>query len=354
VSYYDERLANDKAKIRQRVVAIGRRVEQRIGEAVSALIERDVDKCYAIVLGDLPINRESRAIDRACHAFVARHLPSAGHLRFVSSVLQMNVALERVGDYAVTIAREGVQLRAPVQLELAGELKELSKRACEAMHQSVTAFERGDAELARKTRSEARKTEQRHGEVIRQLAEAPAGTTLWDALALLMVFNRIGRVSDQARNICEETVFEVTGEMKPAKRYSILFVDDDASLAAPLAVALAYKAFPESGSYRAASAGAPGGFSPKLKSLAGEFALDLTRVEPAEVDTKRDSLEQYHVVVALSGDARSRLEAHMPYATVLLQWQVAEHSGNGARDLVQYLSGEIQSLMVTMRGDDAA
>ena len=143
MSFYDERLANDKAKIRERVVAIGRRVEQRIGEAVEALVAHDVDRCYAIVLGDLPINREIRAIDRACHAFVARHLPSAGHLRFVSSVLQMNVALERVGDYAVTIAREGVQLRANVQPELVKELQELSSKAREAMRQAVTAFAGG-------------------------------------------------------------------------------------------------------------------------------------------------------------------------------------------------------------------
>ena len=47
-----------------------------------------------------------------CHSFVARHLPSAGHLRFVSSVLRLNVALERIGDYAVAICtRVGAALR---------------------------------------------------------------------------------------------------------------------------------------------------------------------------------------------------------------------------------------------------
>ena len=69
-----------------------------------ALLTRDRELAAEVILGDLPINREVRAIDALCHAFVARHLPSAGHLRFVSSVLRLNVELERIGDYAVTIA----------------------------------------------------------------------------------------------------------------------------------------------------------------------------------------------------------------------------------------------------------
>lgn len=357
MSYYDERLAKDKSQIRERVVTIGRRVEERIGQAVDALIARDVDRCYAIVLGDLPINREIRAIDRACHGFVARHLPSAGHLRFVSAVLQMNVALERVGDYAVTIAREGVQLRQAIQPELAEELRELSEKARDVMRQAVSAFAEQDADLARKARSASKKNEHKHGEVIRQLAGAPAGTQLPDALALLMVFNRIGRVSDQARNICEETVFEVTGEMKPPKRYAILFVDDDASLTAPLAVGLANKAFPESGHYSAVGCRPTGSHAQELHQLADELGLDLKGIEPAPLEATRLALEQYHVVVALSHEARGQLAPHIPYATVLLEWnppRSAETSREGANELVKFLSAEIHGLMVTMRGEDAA
>ena len=66
-----------------------------------------------VVLGDLVVNRRVRKLDSKCHAFVARHLPSAGHLRFVSSVLRLSIALERVGDYAVIIARELAQLESP-------------------------------------------------------------------------------------------------------------------------------------------------------------------------------------------------------------------------------------------------
>ena len=107
---YEQRLAHDKAEIRRRVVAVGDTVRKAVAAAVEGLIQLDHAKCYGIMLGDLPVNREVRAINKLCHGFIARHLPSAGHLRFVSSVLQLYVALERIGDYAVSISREGVQL----------------------------------------------------------------------------------------------------------------------------------------------------------------------------------------------------------------------------------------------------
>src|SRR5690606_3300269 len=201
-----------------------------------------------------------------------------------------------------------------------------------------------DAELARETRARAKQVEHRHAAVIRSLAHERATLTLSDALAYLMVFNRIDRVSDQARNICEETVFEVTGEMKPPKRYSILFVDADNTLVAPLAVALARKAFPESGHYQCAGYEPGPKLAPELLELADELGLDLPEPERAPLEATREALEKYHVVVALSREARRRI-GRVPYATVLLEWPLAESQ---VRELAQELAGRIQELMTIM------
>jgi len=99
---YERRLAEDKREIRRRVVAVGERVRAAVEMSVESLLRGDRAECARVILGDLPINREVRSINKLCHAFIARHLPSAGHLRFVSAVLQMNIGLERIGDYAVT------------------------------------------------------------------------------------------------------------------------------------------------------------------------------------------------------------------------------------------------------------
>jgi phosphate transport system protein len=357
---YEQRLAEDKAEIRRRVVAIGQRVRLAVETAVASLLALDHAACSRVILGDLPINREIRAIDHLCHRYIARHLPSAGHLRFVSSVLQMNIALERIGDYAVTISREGAQLSSAPPPTFAEPVRELAHQADYVLTRALSAFSEQNAELARQTRPQATAADRTFGQIYRTLTEQGGELPLADAFALLTVCHRLERVSDQAKNICEETVFELAGETKPPKRYRILFVDARDTLAAPLAVALARKAFPESGDYSSAGFQPGKNLAPELVALADELSLDLDGLEPVSLSQEREYLSQFDVIVGLVPDVRLHLE-RVPYTTVLVQWQLprladagrAEALSQRLRQLSQHLSNEIHDLMVTMRGEGA-
>jgi phosphate transport system protein len=85
VSHYEKRLEQDVSEIREGVQRVGDEVRKALADSVRALLSGDRDLASRTILGDLPINREIRALDHRCHAFVARHFPGAGHLRFVSS-----------------------------------------------------------------------------------------------------------------------------------------------------------------------------------------------------------------------------------------------------------------------------
>ncbi len=355
MSRYEERLTADKTAIRERVTAVGGTVERAVSDAVAALVARDRPAAYRIVLGDLPVNREIRDIDRLCHAFVARHLPSAGHLRFVSSVLQMNVALERVGDYAVTIARETVQLAKDPPEDLAREISALGSEVCSILRQAMHAFAKQDAELARKAKPLAGKVDARYGKTLSEVLRQGIDRSLPDTFALLTVFSKLERVSDQAKNICEETLFEITGETKPPKRYKVLFVDDDGTRLAPLAAALAHKAFPESGEYTSAGHAPGDKLAPELQALAAKLALDLAGLGPTALSASREALEEYHVVVCLTPGAEAHIPV-VPYSTALLRWNAspADTGADGGLEAsARMLTGEIRDLMTTMRGAGA-
>src|SRR5688572_5354769 len=360
MSRFEERLATDRSEIRKRVVAVGEGVARAVDEAVDALLAGDRARCYAVVLGDLPINREIRAIDARCHAFVARHLPSAGHLRFVSSVLQLNIALERIGDYAVTIAREAVKLMAPPPEAIARDMSELKSEATAILRQAVRAFEEQNAELARATKPQTKEVERHYADTFRRLTREGDELPLADAFALLMVFSRIERVSDQAKNLCEETLFALTGETKPPKRYQILFVDARDTLIGPLAVALARKAFPASGDYTSVGFQAGSELAPELEGIAERLSLDTTGLGPTPLKADRETLERYHVIVCLTPEA-SRHIVDVPYATVLLEWDLPKLSDAAPGDtldarlaeIAKRLGSGIRDLMVTMRGEDA-
>ncbi len=359
MTFYEQRLATDREEIQRRVVAVGRQVTAAVRESVRALLEHDEAACARVILGDLPINREVRAINRQCHRFIARHLPSGSHLRFVSAVLQMNVALERIGDYAVTIAREGVQLPAAPRGRLAEELQELTDQATTVLGHALDAFEGQDASLARMTKPEAKSVGRTFAQTYRELTQQGSDLPLPQALAMLNVFHRLERVGDQAKNLCEDTLFELTGEAKPPKQYQVLFVDARATIAAPLAAALGRKTFPESGQYTAAGYQPGDALDPALLSLANELALEVPGPQP--LPAQLQDLEQFHVIVGLTPGVRRELPA-VPYSTAFLQWEVPRlaDASSGAdlpeklRELSRELSNRIHDLMTTMRGEDAS
>lgn len=360
MSVYERRLASDKDEIRRRIRDAGERVNQAVEDAVEALLRRDEPTCSRVILGDPPINREIRAIEKLCHVFVARHLPSAGHLRFVSAVLRLNVALERVGDYATSIAREGVQLSSAPPDRIAEEVRQLCRHACFMLSSALTAFSQKDEELARTTRPKTTELEGVYAKAFNDLLGYGASLPTADLFALVAVFHRLGRVSDQAQNLCEATLFELTGESKPARTYRVLFVDARSTLVAPLAVGLARKAFPTSGSYEAAGFQPGAALAPELHTLANNLSLDVTGIAPTELDVRLEALDSFNVIVCLSAEARRQIPK-VPFNTVIVVWDVPllsrgteEELPMRLQEIVRFLSSEIHDLIVTLRGEDAA
>ena len=73
----------------------------------------DTELATVTILGDLPIIRQAREIDHRCQVFIARHLPNAEHLRFISSAMRLSKTLERTGDHAETMARAAAHCSMP-------------------------------------------------------------------------------------------------------------------------------------------------------------------------------------------------------------------------------------------------
>ncbi len=348
MSHYERRLQADLQAIRERVAALGAAVQKAVADAVVALLAGDRAASYSLALHDLPINRDTRALDAACHAFVARHLPAAGHLRFVSSVLRLSVGLERIGDYAVTICREAVQLSKPPPDRIAADIRVLAEAAGSMLGDAIHAFVSGDAELARDTRRHATSIDRTYDEVFADLVGEGSARPLADLFALLAVLSKLERVSDQAKNVCEEAVFAVTGRTKPPKVYSILFLDADNALYSQLAEAIARRSFPCSGSYSSAGVAPAERVSPELGVLAETLSLDAGGARPKALAMAKDALAGHHVIVGLNLDPVDHVTA-MPFATVALRWDLPETPADAARAL----NAKVSDLMVLMRGEDA-
>jgi phosphate transport system protein len=363
MGHYEERLEKDLNAIRDRVRAIGKRIEKALERAVHAVLTHNRVLAAQVILGDLPINREVRAIDALCHGFVARHLPSAGHLRFVSSVLRLNVELERVGDYAVAMAREVQQLSAPPPATLLRDIDLIADQSKLILKQALRAFDERNAEMARGTKAMGRQVESTFQKVFADLlAEGEQGKRpLKDIFAALVIINRLGRVSDQAKNICEETLFAVSGETKEPKVYRILFVDERNDGYSQMAEAYARKVFPDSGRYASAGWRAASALDPGCARFLDENGFDGGDLQPTPLDLPEEELADFHVIVNLEHGQEAPLPG-IPFHTVLLDWDVGPAPAGLDRERADALieqahkeiSTRIRDLMEELRGAEAS
>jgi len=359
MKHYEIRLTQDLNAIRERVVAVGHAVGKALQEAMRGLNSFDKERLNRVMLHDHPINRETRAIDQLCHAFVARHLPAAGHLRFVSSVLRLNIALERVGDYAVTLGRVGVLLPQAIPTASLEAIHEIGERAIRMLSLAIQAFEEGDVELARDTILIAKKIDVIHTRAFSSVMEDGEDRSLREVVSVLTILSHLERVSDQAKNICEEAIFVKTGQTKQPKVYKVLFIDETNSLVSPLAAALARKAFPESGRYTSAGWAPSGALHPALDRIADRLSLDITSTTPLGLDTVADQTSQYNVIVLIHPEKVGELP-DIPFHTILLRWALGSPPSGDEQpfdarmdEIARDLSTNIQDLMVTLRGEHA-
>jgi len=357
MSHLEARLEKDLTDIRKRVAEQATKVESAVKNAVHALQTGDPDLAYATVLADHPINRSMREIDRMCHRFIAVHLPSAGPLRLLSSVIRANIELERIGDYAVTICREAVQLSAPPSGVMARELERLAGETFLLLRQSISAFRELNAEMARSTVVLADQIETNMDAVYDALMSNSRQQEIKDLLGIFVVFNQLKRVADQAKNLCEETVFAATGEQKAPKVYNILFVDEDNSCLSPMAEAIARNSFSESGRYRSAGREPAAQMNTSLITFLSQRGVDVGDTRPEGLPITHQEVAAQHVIVSLQGPVRAYYPA-IPFHTSALEWDVGpvpeRDSPEALEPLYRELALKIRELMELLRGEGAS
>src|SRR5512137_1354555 len=109
-SRLEESLERDVDRIRHQIREMSSLAERALRDCVQTLRDGDRQTAYAVILRDQYIDEKEKEIDRLCLEFLVRQQPVAGALRFAYSAIKINLELERVGDYAESIARQFLKL----------------------------------------------------------------------------------------------------------------------------------------------------------------------------------------------------------------------------------------------------
>lgn len=332
-SHLEESLQRDINRIREHVTEMSIRAEKALHDCVKAFVENDRKLAYAVVLRDQYIDEKEKEIDRLCLEFIVRQQPVAKPLRFAYSTIKINLEIERVGDYAESIARHILKMREKPSDGFREQIVQLANLSIAMFHDSIRAFTDQDPDLAKKNIKIEETVDiqriQLNTLLIGLLRENKISYEVLDPL--LTIVRRFERVADQARNICMEVLYMCTGEYAKhpgAEAFRVLFVDDHNSCRSQMAEAVAQSL--KQNRFVFNSAGVePKPISPFTIEFMKTKGFDLSRIAPKALH-QVPNLDHYQVIVALSKGAYRAFPQH-PRKVVFLDWPVedpAEESGS--------------------------
>jgi phosphate transport system protein len=353
MAHYERRLEADLNEIREHVWHMGESVALAMNNARKVLAYKDEPLAYETVLGDNPINRASRECDRLCHRFIARHLPGAGHLREMAATIRVNIALERIGDYAVTICREALQLSGPLPSMFLDELELLFGKSMDILAESRKSFRDHDDELAIAMMQRARNVEGTMDGFYQELFDQDDNMDAPTMLAIFVIYNMLKRVADQAKNICDQTVYAVSGIVKISKTFKILFLARPGSGVDQLAAAIARKNFP---GRLAFDCSMPSGseLAPlSLQQFMDEKGLPGGVLADAQAELSTERLAAYDLVVCLGNTSKDYFDK-VPFHTSSLSWSLPAADGGDDEytNLYRHLLGHTTDLVSIIIGDE--
>ncbi|HVR03383.1 MAG TPA: phosphate signaling complex protein PhoU [Polyangia bacterium] len=202
------------AAVREKVLAMGRKVDEVVEAAGRALVARDVALANRIVLGDEETDAMELDLDHLCLEVLARRQPVADDLRLLLSALKIVVDLERVGDLGVSIATRVVELGAEPPLIPYDNVLAMLTTARGMVSEALEALMRADAARARAVIEKDDIVDAYATRVFDDVVSATRADTrnVSRAIRVQAIAKYAERIGDHGTNVAERVIFVLTGD----------------------------------------------------------------------------------------------------------------------------------------------
>lgn len=326
-SHYEESMQRDIDRLRGKVAEMAALAEGALTAVLRAVVNRDRKVAYTVILRDRRIDELEKEIDRLCLEFIVRQQPVAKHLRLAYIAIKINQEIERIGDYAESIAKQVLKLSALDFDVPVARFEEIANLAIPMLREAVRAFTSEDAELARRTMLVEEEVDALKSVINAELFQlVKDGRLPMAALTPLMtIARRFERVSDQARNMCEEVIYMTTGEYSKhqgGEVWRMVFLDGENACTSQMAEAIGHSL--NRPQFVFASAGMTAGtVDPGTVEFLQSKGLDVSHVGAHGLD-RVPNLEYAQVLVALTPQAKRGFPSSTK--AVCLDWSLADPS----------------------------
>jgi phosphate transport system protein len=222
-------LQRDIQKIHHRMMAQFGIVEQMIDSAVRALIESRSDLAEEVLANDKIVNKAEVEIEEECLKILALHQPVAADLRRITTVLKINVELERMADLSCNISERAVSIHQHPFFPIPDRLREMVQTATMMVRMALDSFVDSNVQLAVNVIESDAIVDQHNQEIIVELKELMTSDPhlIDPALHCFSASRHIERIADLAENIAEDVIYLVDGDIVRHRHGNFALFDEE-------------------------------------------------------------------------------------------------------------------------------
>ena len=206
------------ASLRESVVRMGTLVESQIEAALDALRRRDGAAAEKVRNQDQYLNELFRQIREQVFMVISTQQPVARDLRYLTGIQYIATELERMGDYAVRIARMTGTLVGLPEQPLRAEFGLMGELAIGQVHDILEALIEADEARAREVAARDNEIDRLWHRVFDDMVgemgngHADSDSAL-RAVTLLLVAHNLERIADRVTNVAEDIIFLESGQV---------------------------------------------------------------------------------------------------------------------------------------------
>ncbi|MDX1700807.1 MAG: phosphate signaling complex protein PhoU [Melioribacteraceae bacterium] len=208
-----EKFENDLRGVQAQFISLSKLSISTLDKSITALMNQDVDIALSIIQNDMYVNRMEEEINDRVILLLAKQQPVATDLRRLIVMIKAAHDMERVGDYAVNIAKETIRVGKTEFVYPIRNIEQMRNKTIEMLEQVMIAFTEENVEKAREIALLDDQVDTLYGETIQQLlvvgAENP--DKLSQITQLSFVCRYLERSADHATNIAEQLFYLVKG-----------------------------------------------------------------------------------------------------------------------------------------------
>ncbi len=206
------RFDDELTQLKERVLSMGGLVERAIGNAVKSMLEQDEKLARKTINRDTVINTLEIQCDDITRGILVRRQPAATDLRFIIATIKVITDLERMGNLAVNLAEDAIQILDCPPADFF-RLEIMGNQVQQQTNHALDAFSQGNINLAMSVIRENRGVDKLYKNMYREMIDCMLNDqrTIGTSITLSNAAMNLERIADHATNIAEMVIYMQRG-----------------------------------------------------------------------------------------------------------------------------------------------